>query len=297
MRGQRRVLCYALGGGLGHLRRIDRFLRQHLPSHHAIILTTSGLAAAIESTSPHPYVRVPATLESDRAALRDWLAGRIADADADLILVDVFPCGLLGELLDFPWPADVPRWHLARLLRWDRYCDDVRSVTGADLATTAPSDLPTYDRCLVLEALHEPHQEFLSRISKKQDALDLFTEDSGRAADAAARSDSWLVVHSGPVDEVHELVNYAIDVQRLEGVIAPIRVATLAPLEVLPERCVLIAEPFPASAHLATAARIVTAAGFNLIHETRAFRDRQLILPLPRRYDDQFERAKRARRL
>ncbi len=296
MRGkQQRVLCYALGGGVGHLQRIDRFLRQRLPSYRASILTTSRHAAAIGSTSPHLHVRVPATLESDRAALRDWLVDRIADADADLILVDVFPCGLLGELLDFPWPADAPRWHLARLLRWAAYCDDVRAATGVDLATAPVARLPGYERSFVLEPVHTLHQDFLDRIATLQEPLDLFPEGSVEEGIPSPSTNSWVVAHSGPADEVAELIAYAQEAQRLEGGVAPIRVATLDPPATLPEGCELIAAPFPATPHFAGAARIVTAAGFNLTHETRAFRDRQLILPLPRRYDDQFERARRAR--
>lgn len=291
----RRVLCYALGGGLGHLQRIARFLQRRLPSTSARLLTTSARADAIGTASPHTIVAVPAELESDRVGLRAWLAAQIADAAPDRILVDVFPCGLLGELIDFPWPADTPRWHLARLLRWEAYRDDVRAATGVDPETAPAARMPTYERCLRLEPLHGPHQAFLEAISLRQEACDLFPEDDGAGAAAAPTSDSWLVVHSGPAEEVAELIDYARDLQRLEGIVAPIRVATLDPPDRLPDGCALLADPFPVRSHLAAAACIVSAAGFNLIHETRAYRGRQRILPLPRRYDDQFERARRAR--
>jgi hypothetical protein len=45
----------------------------------------------------------------------------------------------------------------------------------------------------------------------------------------------------------------------------------------------------------ADADRVFTAAGFNAMRQLAAHRERHRFLPLPRRFDDQFERARRAR--
>ena len=55
------------------------------------------------------------------------------------------------------------------------------------------------------------------------------------------------------------------------------------------------AEIYPVEAHLAHAERIITGAGFNLMHEAAPFRDRHVFTPFPRVLDNQFARAAAAR--
>ena len=74
---------------------------------------------------------------------------------------------------------------------------------------------------------------------------------------------------------------------------APLWIASFDPPVRLPAHARLV-DAFPAQAWFAGAERIVSAAGFNLMRQTRAFRGKQSVLPLPRRNDDQFERARRA---
>jgi hypothetical protein len=52
---------------------------------------------------------------------------------------------------------------------------------------------------------------------------------------------------------------------------------------------------FPADAYFADAQRIFSAAGFNVMRQTARYRSKHTALPMPRRFDDQFERARRAR--
>jgi predicted glycosyltransferase len=87
----------------------------------------------------------------------------------------------------------------------------------------------------------------------------------------------WLVVHSGPRVEVERLVALAAGAPRL-----------------------LVIGPhgrfhFPIEPHLGHAERIVTGAGFNLMHEAAPFRDRHVFVPFARALDFQFARAAAAR--
>ena len=106
----------------------------------------------------------------------------------------------------------------------------------------------------------------------------------------------WLVAHSGPSEEVAELLTYARDLQRIEGDQAPIVVATPVPARTLGShgdaRCV---DVYPASVFFSRAARVVSACGYNVMRQMAAHADRHRVLPLPRRYDDQFTRAARWR--
>jgi hypothetical protein len=85
----------------------------------------------------------------------------------------------------------------------------------------------------------------------------------------------WLVVHSGPDEETRELVAYALE---------------------LGAREVRIADTYPAAPLFPAAAKIVTAAGFNVMLETEQWRAKHVAVPFARRFDDQFVRAARRKK-
>ncbi|MBE2315584.1 hypothetical protein DVA67_006330 [Solirubrobacter sp. CPCC 204708] len=93
------------------------------------------------------------------------------------------------------------------------------------------------------------------------------------AAPGAALHDGphTLVVHAGPEHELDQLLAHA-------------RGKTLV---IHPKHL----DVYPAEPHLVHAEHIVTAAGFNAIHETAPHRDRHTAVPLPRALDDQYARA------
>jgi hypothetical protein len=190
---------------------------------------------------------------------------RVADSLDGLhpkrIIVDTFPLGLKGELVGI----DVPLDYVARLLKWDEY------------RRCVPGELPRFGTMYVVEEVS--HTVPCDRV------LNL-TLNPARCPPLAARSAYWLVVHSGPAEEVHDLIAYAEELQNLEHDPSEIIVVT---------QCGLGLDVVPASALFANAKRIVSAAGFNVMLETEPYRDKHHILPMPRRFDDQFARAARRR--
>lgn len=274
-----RVLHYAVGGGLGHLVRARAFLDALLPGTHATVLSASEHAADPRVLGPIAHERVPRELESDRDAFRAWLAQRIDAIAPELIVVDAFPCGILGELADFAPLARVPAWHLARLLRWDAY---------APLVGAAP---PRFARCFRLEALDSAHEAFLRGCSSAIEDLDLHRDE---ALDTNEQTPYWLVVHSGPEAEVAELIAHAFERRSIERADAtPILVASPYAPRDLPPNCRAI-DTHPAHALFARAARIVSAAGFNVMRQAAPYRDKHIVVPFARRFDDQYARARRA---
>jgi len=154
---------------------------------------------------------------------------------------------------------DVPMDYVARLLKWDDYA----AATGAVM----------------------PHFETTYLVEPVTHAIDSqrFVElDLSEPPEMAEEEDFWLVAHSGDDDEIQHLTGYARELQSIEGIDAPIVVAR---------------RTFPLAPLLARAARIVSAAGFNIMLETQAWRQKHHVVPLPRRYDDQFTRAARRRKL
>jgi len=278
-----RLLYYAIGGGLGHLVRARAFLHTLGLGAHATVLTASPFADDRRVVGDLDVLRAPLALQTDAAAFREWLQAELARRSIDVFCVDAFPAGILGELCD--WRVDGPEyWHVARLLRWDAY---------AGLMRGSP---PRFTRCWRLEPLAPDHQAFLDVHCERSD--DLVLSDPPALAAPAARAVApregfWLVVHSGPQSEVDELIAFAREMRAAEGSEVAIHVAS-AEATSNPEANIHALDLHPASVLFARAQRIFSAAGFNIMRETAAHRDRQHVLPMPRRFDDQYERARRA---
>jgi len=174
------------------------------------------------------------------------------------IIVDAFPLGLRGELAGI----DVPLDYVARLLRWDEY------------RRCVPHPLPTFGTTYVVEPVtHEVP-------SNRTIELRLSVEDR----QSCLSYPYWLVVHSGPEDEVRELIAYAEELQRIENDRTRLVVVS---------QCGIGIDVIPANQLFANAKRIVSAAGFNVMLETESYRDKHHVVPMPRRFDDQFARAAR----
>jgi len=176
------------------------------------------------------------------------------------IIVDAFPLGLFGELAGI----DVPMDYVARLLRWDEY------------RRCVPGPLPRFGTMYVVEEI--THEVESDRTVK----LTLSMEDRH----SCLSSSYSLVVHSGPEAEVRELIAYAEELQKIENDDGEIIVIS---------QCGMGLDIVPASALFADAKRIISAAGFNVMLETEPYRDKHHVVPMPRRFDDQFARAARRR--
>lgn len=194
-------------------------------------------------------------------------------------MVDAFPAGLAGELSARAVPPGVRVVHLARLLRWDEY------------RPLLPAEPLAFDETWLVEPVTAGHEAYLRSVSAALAPLELAEPP---AAPPAAPPGGWLVVHSGPPGETAELVAYARETAALEGVrprftlVSPSRPATL------PDDVAHL-DVYPAWPLFAGAERIVTAAGCNAVRQAAPWADRHRMMPFPRRFDDQFARAARAR--
>lgn len=257
------IVYYAVGGGLGHLTRGLRVLEK-LGLHDAVIVTASPYAERVCRS----FIRVPARLEHDREAHRAWLR----DLGAERLIADTFPGGIQGELCGLDLPID----YVARLLRWDAY------------RAAVPFALPEIGTTYVVE---EPHPTAPSvgnsapSVAARNDTRVVELDLSVPLVEPVEEEPYWLVVHSGPEEEVRELVAYAEELRAL---------ATEKP-----ERVMVAArgDVWPASALFPAAAKIITAAGFNVMLETEQWRAKHVAVPFARRFDDQFVRAARRKRL
>ncbi|BCJ47192.1 hypothetical protein GCM10010168_72190 [Actinoplanes ianthinogenes] len=272
------IVCYARGGGLGHLTRIRAYLHTVHDDEPATILTDSGFAGDPRVLGPH-RVLPPAALPSLKPSV---------------LVVDAFPFGIDGELVAMPraqlaaYPLAVRTAlaravrtvHLARLLRWDAY----RSLL--------PAEPIEFDQTWILEDLHPAHAAHLARTSVACDRLSL--SDPPSDSDSSAADGVWLIAHAGPPSEIHDLLAYARECAELERCRPRLMLAAPGRPAGLPGD-VEHTDRYPVWPLFAGADRVITAAGFNAVRQMAPWRDKHRMLPFPRRWDDQFTRASRAR--
>jgi hypothetical protein len=269
------ILYYAIGGGLGHLTRGRRVLQKLGLAERAALVTASPFARDPRVTGGLPVIEVPTLLERDPAAHWRWLREVLAAERCERLLADTFPAGIHGELAGLNVPVD----YVGRILRWPAYLD------------AAGHPEMRFETSWLAEELTEDHDDFVRRSSGRVALLDLYVD----AAPSPARDPYWLLVHSGPEDEVHELIGYTQELRELSGATCEVLVATRVRVP-LPPRFALV-DVYPVTQLLAGAERIVSAAGFNIMSETAALAAKHDAVPMERRFDDQFLRAARRRAL
>ncbi|BCY10159.1 hypothetical protein [Actinoplanes sp. L3-i22] len=259
------IVCYAHGGGLGHLTRIRAYLYTVHGDAPATILSASPFGADPRVVGPHRVLPV-------RGPVGDVLR----ELRASTFVVDAFPGGIDGELTGTMIPSGVRTVHLARLLREEAY-------------RRRPLN---FDQVFLVEELTGHHRAALSGIAGSVVPLEL-TDPPSTSADLA--DGAWLIPHSGPSAEIHELISYARECAGLEGVRPRLVLASPGRPASLPDDVEHL-DGYPAWPLFARAARVISAAGFNVVRQMRPWRDKHRMLPFPRRWDDQFTRAARARR-
>ncbi len=268
------ILYYAVGGGLGHLTRGRRVLEFLGLDKRAAFVTASAYARDARVTGGIPVIEVPSHLEHAPTEHRAWLRDLIRERGVERLIADAFPAGIQGELSGLPIAMD----HVARILRLDEYR---RAVT---------EEMPRFDTTWIVEELAPDHEAFVRAQSETVVALDLTPGPSA----PVAREAFWLIVHSGPKDEVTELIEYTANLRDL---------ATDRPERILvASRCSMslpngfeLTDEYPITHLFPRAARIISAAGFNVMCETAQWADKHHVVPFPRRFDDQYLRAARRR--
>jgi Glycosyltransferase family 28 C-terminal domain len=90
-----RVLFYALGGGSGHFCRSQAVARAFHKTQDSAVRV---LCPDRFGSWSDPAFQVHSPTQIDRESLRAWVAEQLDDFQPNLLVVDVFPRGVLGEL-------------------------------------------------------------------------------------------------------------------------------------------------------------------------------------------------------
>lgn len=277
------ILVHAPGTGLGHVTRV-------LAAHHTLgwegSVVVLSSAPRLDEVPPPPGVElraIPAHVAGERTALRAHLRRTIAELEPDELWVDALPAGMWGEvdrgLVDEAL-GDRPVHHLARLVRWDPY----RRAVG--------TDLPHFARVCAVEPLHADHEAALR--SRAAQWSEVVLTDAPAPPAPPLPAGAWLVLHSGPTPETDDLVEHARARRDRRAPGAPLVVATPSDGR-CPRADVHLTGIVPAWPLLAAADHVVAAAGCNTVRQLSAAGTSADLVPMPRRWDDQFTRARRFR--
>lgn len=277
------ILYYALGGGLGHITRAQAVVHTLGHGEAVRLVTSSPRARDLVLAAQFERIEAPAELARDLAAHRRWLQPLLDGVR--LLYVDCFPGGLAGELCNGKWAEGIELVYVARRLRWRIYAGRLRGAA------------PRYDRCYVLEKLEPEHEAF---VAARVDALEfLELEDyplpvAEQTRELFADGPFSLLVHSGPAEEIAELLDFADAVRQSEGDDSPLYlVAPELPGE-LPSG-VHYRDIYPAQPLFAAAQQVFSACGFNIMRQMRPWRGKHRFMPFARVLDDQYARARLAR--
>jgi hypothetical protein len=278
-------LYYAMGGGMGHLSRAAAFIyTQKIADADIILLTSSAYAADILPNIKclHISHKLPQTPQILAAKINEI----ISDYKISLCYIDAFPTGIVGEWAQ----VDTKRLQLhyiARLLNWEAY----RPFWSESIL---------FEQIYICEPLTAAHENDLRRVSANFSNLDLAyppalgfdLREKFNINKFDTQKPIWLIVHSENQAEIQALYDYAKDVAAYEKISCHFILITAAEAFDVGGQADWLKHS-AAYAFFSQAAKIFTAAGFNLMQQLRDFRARHHILPFRRTFDNQFLRLKR----
>jgi UDP:flavonoid glycosyltransferase YjiC (YdhE family) len=283
-----RVLYYALGGGLGHLTRSIAVLRQvQRRLTPAVLAITNSPHAALYEAEGVPHTRLTQADGAFAGALAGRIRSTICEFEPDVLVVDAFPRGILGELPGVLPELRCPKVAILRRLRHEYVAqygvvDFVRShYRRAVLVEGMPGAFADALGDVVIRVppvLIRDVDELPSR-TQAREALGL--RDGERAV---------LGVGSGSPEKVRGLFRLLQKIRARSPVGFALRLATLNDLPSEPWAEFHVRH-FPLMELLTGVDLVVGAAGYNLYHETQALGVPAVFVPQERLYDEQLARA------
>ncbi|MEM9857911.1 MAG: hypothetical protein AAF843_11160 [Bacteroidota bacterium] len=267
---------YAMGGGLGHLTRVQTFIRNKKFKGPIRVLTANK--SAFHFFSAEEVLMIHANDSTTPSELAQRISDLISKITFEHWYIDTFPCGILGELGNVPIQS-TSKHLLARRMLWRNYYPLITHIE-------------TFTSTYTFEPLESDHQHFIKRNSKTliKTSLDYTSDRKIIIPKKKSSASIWLIVHSTHQQELLLLIDHAMDIAMLEKkdpefvVISDVNVlSTEASIRVLTNENPLNWYPL--------ADRIITAGGFNTWHQLKPWRAKHIALPFKRKFDDQFWRV------
>jgi hypothetical protein len=262
------ILYYCLGGGLGHLSRTIAILNSSPKIiEHVRILSSSKLSHLASKVSPCPLDTIPEAVMNDKTLYFKFLQNFIKVHSIKVIILDTFPFGMFGEMNYID--EQIPRILIARYLNWDKYKQRINEIHNI---------FP--GKSLVLEP---QGNEYFNILKEKSEIEYLNKPVILRDVREIEFRDKFLIIHSGPDDEMERLIKKA-KLRMAEYGIAEDNYDIIKPSN----------DIFPAYSIIHSYKYIVSAAGYNMCGIAAELREKSEIFlhPFKRKFDDQFLRIK-----
>jgi hypothetical protein len=259
------ILYCAMGGGLGHISRSLAILkRSPWLAGRTRLMTSSAIAGLAVGHCPCPADQVAGEIAASKRKYAGFLSGYIKRHRVQLLIVDTFPSGIVGE---WGWvkPA-VPMILVARHVKWKEYI----GRTGGGLGVPPK-------HTLAVEPLDDAQMTALENCGEVT-LLDAPITMEQPDSDGAKRG--VLVAHSGPAEELAELTKIAQG--RASGADA---VEVISPVRGV----------YPVESFIRDYSTIVSGAGYNMsaLASQAPKGVTHILHPFQRRFDDQPLRARR----
>ena len=278
-----KFFIYALGGGWGHLTRAAALARLARPAEMRI-LTNSPYAGHVRDAFPDLNLVVldcDATAQNIRSRVRE----EIESADPDCLIVDTFPRGLGGELIDVLRTTRGFKALVQRAL-------NPEYTAAANLTAFIEQ---TYDLVLIpgdAGSVAEGPQRRVTEPWMVRSSHELPSAADARSAIGLhAAENCILICAAGNRDELAWYGAVAELIRDLETGIAVRVIAPACPPRCPPEFRISY---WPAIDLYAGAGVLVGGGGYNTIHEAEVSGAPLICRPWDRKYDRQLERASAA---
>lgn len=273
-------LFYSVGGGLGHLTRFTAFLNSMQIVEPVTVIASSPFARDQRVVDRQHQVLIPPFRAArSREDLVAWLQQNIDELKPEQMYVDAFPAGILGELCDVVLPGDTQLFLLARIIKWPVYQERI------------PLFNLKFKKVFKLEQLDDQYCQFLNNHAEAVEEMVLQRPAANETFEFIADG-SWLVIHSGPDSELDALLKVVSEDYRQQTAKPDVFVIYPGKCpEFVPENFRFLSA-YPVSAAYDRAARVYSAAGFNMVDQMRPYRSRHYVMPFERILDDQFERCR-----
>ncbi len=183
------IAAYAFGSGLGHLTRVTSLLRElrNIVSGSYCVITNSPHFALCEKEGFHSQYIETKGKRPER--IREALEQILFDFNPSLLVMDVFPLGIAGELKNYIFSS-----HCKKILLY-RYAENVNFCEGAQYfdLVLCPEDFWT-------EEVHQdatPDMIFVPPVLLRNSCQVLSREQAGKILKCAPEKFLVFSVHTG----------------------------------------------------------------------------------------------------
>jgi len=274
------IFYYAMGGGLGHLTRA-RAIIHTLSLKDYRVITASPYARKMFDSSD--LVILPVSLEKNIRLLKKRIQDIILDFEPAEIYIDTFPMGIFGELTGLKISGNARKIYVSRILDFPKYMSKKEMTFHFDLSY------------ILEEGLTPDHLDFIDENSNRIEELQLHyplnsISERNNEHEQDTEKEVWMIMHSGSAGEVELLMGYARETAGIKGVDPYYWIVTQSDVHTKADK--ITRDLIPTYELISHADCLFSACGFNMMYHTRNLKIPHYFIPFPRKYDDQFLRAR-----